>query len=73
MFDLNMIKSFYDRMPDRISVAKNIIQRPLTLTEKILFSHLAKNDKILDYERGESYVSFNPDRVAMQDATAQMA
>ena len=73
MFDLNMIKAFYDRMPDRISAAKNIIQRPLTLTEKILFSHLAKNDKILDYERGESYVSFNPDRVAMQDATAQMA
>ena len=73
MFDLNMIKAFYDRMPDRISAAKNIIQRPLTLTEKILFSHLAEDDKILDYERGESYVSFSPDRVAMQDATAQMA
>ena len=73
MFDLNMIKAFYDRMPNRISAAKNIIQRPLTLTEKILFSHLAEDDKILDYERGESYVSFSPDRVAMQDATAQMA
>ena len=73
MFDLNMIKAFYDRMPDRISAAKNIIQRPLTLTEKILFSHLTEDDKILDYERGESYVSFSPDRVAMQDATAQMA
>ena len=73
MFDLKMIKAFYDRMPDRMSAAKNIIQRPLTLTEKILFTHLAKDYKILDYERGESYVSFSPDRVAMQDATAQMA
>ena len=68
-----MIKAFYDRMPYRISAAKNIIQRPLTLTEKILFSHLAEDDKNLDYKRGESYVSFSPDRVAMQDATAQMA
>ena len=68
-----MINAFYDRMPDRISAAKNIIQRPLTLTEKILFSHLAEDDKIFDYKRGESYVSFSPDRVAMQDATAQMA
>jgi len=68
-----MIKAFYDRMPDRISAAKNIIQRPLTLTEKILFSHLDEDSKILDYERAESYVSFSPDRVAMQDATAQMA
>ena len=73
MFDLKMIKAFYDRMPDRISAAKNIIQRPLTLTEKILFSHLDEDSKILDYERAESYVSFSPDRVAMQDATAQMA
>ena len=73
MFDINMIKAFYDRMPDKISAAKNIIQRPLTLTEKILYSHLAKGDTTVDYERGESYVSFCPDRVAMQDATAQMA
>ena len=73
MFDINMIKAFYDRMPDKISAAKNIIQRPLTLTEKILFSHLAEGDTTVDYERGESYVSFCPDRVAMQDATAQMA
>ena len=68
-----MIKAFYDRMPDKISAAKNIIQHPLTLTEKILFSHLAEGDTTVDYERGESYVSFCPDRVAMQDATAQMA
>ena len=73
MFDINMIKAFYDRMPDKISAAKNIIQHPLTLTEKILFSHLAEGDTTVDYERGESYVSFCPDRVAMQDATAQMA
>ena len=73
MFDINMIKAFYDRMPDKISAAKNIIQRPLTLTEKILYSHLAEGDTTVDYERGESYVSFCPDRVAMQDATAQMA
>ena len=73
MFDINMIKAFYDRMPDKISAAKNIIQHPLTLTEKILFSHLAEGDTTVDYDRGESYVSFCPDRVAMQDATAQMA
>jgi aconitate hydratase len=73
VFDLSMIKAFYDRMPKRISVAQNVIQRPLTLTEKILYSHLSEGNTSVDYKRGESYVSFNPDRVAMQDATAQMA
>lgn len=73
MFDLDMIKAFYERMPNRISVAKKILQRPLTLTEKILYSHLSEGDATIDYNRGESYVSFYPDRVAMQDATAQMA
>ena len=73
MFDLDMIKAFYERMPNRISVAKKTLQRPLTLTEKILYSHLSEGDATIDYNRGESYVSFYPDRVAMQDATAQMA
>jgi len=68
-----MIKAFYERMPNRISVAKKILKRPLTLTEKILYSHLSEGDATIDYNRGESYVSFYPDRVAMQDATAQMA
>jgi len=73
VFDLDMIKAFYERMPNRISVAKKTLQRPLTLTEKILYSHLSEGDATIDYNRGESYVSFYPDRVAMQDATAQMA
>ncbi len=73
VFDLNMIKAAYDRFPSRIAAARKVLNKPLTLTEKILYAHLDQGDATLDYERGKSYVDFAPDRVAMQDATAQMA
>ena len=73
MFDLKMIKKCYDRMPDNVSKAKKKLRKPLSLTEKILFNHLCLNNDLDIFERGSSYVDFDPDRVAMQDATAQMA
>jgi aconitate hydratase len=73
VFDLDMIKEVYSKMNERIIAARNILNRPLTLTEKILYSHLPKEMKPLAFRRGADYVDFNPDRVAMQDATAQMA
>ncbi len=72
-FDLEMIKSVYSGMAGRINTARKVVGRPLTLTEKILYSHLTEGEVKQAYERGRSYVEFNPDRVAMQDATAQMA
>jgi aconitate hydratase len=72
-FDIEMIKGVYARMAERIEAAKKIVGKPLTLTEKILYSHLDEGNATQVYERGESYVDFRPDRVAMQDATAQMA
>ena len=73
MFDLKMIKKCYDGMPDSVSKAKKKLNKPLSLTEKILFNHLSINNDLDIFERGSSYVDFDPDRVAMQDATAQMA
>ncbi|MEZ5195812.1 MAG: aconitase family protein, partial [Bacteroidales bacterium] len=73
VFDLNMIKGVYARMAERIEAARKVVGKPLTLTEKILYSHLDDGIASQAYERGVSYVDFNPDRVAMQDATAQMA
>ena len=73
MFDLNMIKALYNRLPGRIAAARSIVGRPLTLAEKVLYSHLSQGDATEAHVRGESYVDFDPDRVAMQDATAQMA
>ena len=73
MFDLKMIKKCYDRMPDNVFKAKKKLSKPLSLTEKILFNHLSLNNDLDIFERGRSYVEFDPDRVAMQDATAQMA
>ena len=73
MFDLDMIQSVYSRMDEHVSNARKILKRPLTLSEKILYSHLSDGDVSTVYGRGESYVDFFPDRVAMQDATAQMA
>jgi len=73
MFDLEMIKATYAKMADRIASARKVTNKPLTLTEKILYSHLTEGDAKVAYERGKSYVDFAPDRVAMQDATAQMA
>ncbi len=72
-FDIEMIKALYANMPSRISNARKLLNRPLTLTEKILYSHLHIDQKLENFQRGKSYVDFAPDRVAMQDATAQMA
>lgn len=73
IFDIKMIQNLYESLPQRILQAKEELKRPFTLTEKILYAHLSKNEPIKDYKRGEDYVNFAPDRVAMQDATAQMA
>ena len=73
IFDKEMIEQVYAALPEKIEEIKNKLQRPLTLTEKILYAHLDKDEAIKSYERGTDYVNFNPDRVAMQDATAQMA
>ncbi|MBL7890153.1 MAG: aconitate hydratase [Bacteroidia bacterium] len=72
-FDIEMIKKVYANMPARIEAARKSLGRPLTLAEKILYSHLDASFEAKNYERGKAYVDFNPDRVAMQDATAQMA
>jgi len=68
-----MIKAVYDRFPERIAAARKIVNKPLTLSEKILYTHLTEGNANSAYERGSAYVDFAPDRVAMQDATAQMA
>ncbi|MBC7381972.1 MAG: aconitate hydratase [Bacteroidia bacterium] len=73
VFDLDMIKAVYARTEERIAAARMVVNRPLTLSEKILYSHLTEGNAVRAYERGNSYVDFGPDRVAMQDATAQMA
>ena len=73
VFDLEMIKAVYARMGERIEAARKVVNKPLTLSEKILYSHLTEGNANKAYERGNSYVDFGPDRVAMQDATAQMA
>ncbi|MET7258369.1 aconitate hydratase [Dyadobacter jiangsuensis] len=72
-FDLDMIKGVYARMEERVNAARKVVGRPLTLSEKILYSHLWEGTATQSHERGKSYVDFAPDRVAMQDATAQMA
>lgn len=72
-FDIEMIKAVYAQYPSRIAAARKAVGRPLTLTEKILYAHLSEGEAKAAYERGNSYVDFRPDRVAMQDATAQMA
>jgi len=73
IFDLKMIREFYQKFPARVDAAKAKIGRPLTLSEKILFAHLHHDSPLKDYKRGGDYVFFSVDRVAMQDATAQMA
>ena len=73
VFDIDMIRKVYSELPGKINNAKEKLGRPLTLTEKILFSHLSPGVPVNDYKRAEDYVDFAPDRVAMQDATAQMA
>jgi len=72
-FDIEMIRKVYAEMPAKVDAAKQALGRPLTFAEKILFAHLHSDMKLANFERGKSYVDFAPDRVAMQDATAQMA
>ena len=72
-FDIDMIKAHYQSFRQRVDKAKSHLKRPLTLTEKILYAHLHEESPLQDYRRGKDYVFFAPDRVAMQDATAQMA
>jgi len=73
VFDLDMIKAVYQQLPGRIARARKVVNRPLTLSEKILYAHLHEEQTVANFTRGKSYVNFAPDRVAMQDATAQMA
>lgn len=70
--DLSMISTVYNNLPGKVAAARAVVGRPLTLAEKILYSHMADMPATA-YTRGGAYVDFNPDRVAMQDATAQMA
>jgi aconitate hydratase len=72
VFDLDLIKKLYGGMPSKVDAARSLVGKPLTLAEKILYSHLFEKPTRA-YERGKDYVDFAPDRVAMQDATAQMA
>ena len=72
-FDINIIKEVYRKYPELVKNARKINKKPLTLSEKILYSHISKPDSLKLYKRGKDYVDFQPDRVAMQDATAQMA
>src|SRR4051812_36111994 len=72
-FDVDMIKKLYDAMPAKVAAARKKLGRPLTLAEKILFAHLHDDQPLENFERAKHYVNFAPDRVAMQDATAQMA
>ncbi|BBM89772.1 aconitate hydratase [Spirochaetota bacterium] len=73
MFDKNMIEKVYAQYPKKLSKARAVLGRKLTLTEKILYTHLHKEEAVRDFNRGVDYVEFSPDRVALQDATAQMA
>jgi aconitate hydratase len=72
-FDIDMIREVYNRYPERVAAAREAVGKPLTLAEKILYTHLWEGNAGEAFGRGASYVDFAPDRVAMQDATAQMA
>ena len=71
-FDLDIIKRFYNKLPNKVETARELLGRPMTLSEKILYAHLSDNPKV-ECKRAVDYANFYPDRVAMQDATAQMA
>ena len=73
VYDIDMLRSFYSNFPKRVDAAREQVGRPLTLAEKRLYAHLYEESDICPFRRGEDYVNFRPDRVAMQDATAQMA
>src|SRR5919206_367148 len=72
LFDLDLINKVYKEFPAKVAAARQLLNRPLTLTEKILYAH-TYHAATQPFERGKDYVDFAPDRVAMQDATAQMA
>ena len=72
-FDIDMIKKVYDQMAERVDAAREVVGKPLTLSEKILYSHLWDGNPTKAFTRGKDYVNFAPDRIALQDATAQMA
>ncbi|MCX8080154.1 MAG: aconitate hydratase [Bacteroidia bacterium] len=72
-FDIEMIRRVYANLPAKVDETKKVLKRPLTLAEKILYAHLHQEQDMKDFVRGKDYVLFAPDRVAMQDATAQMA
>jgi aconitate hydratase len=72
-FDIDIIKAHYDALPQKLDAARKMLGRPITLAEKILYSHLHQESPLQEYGRAKDYVFFAPDRVAMQDATAQMA
>jgi len=72
-FDIDMIKAHYESLPDKVTAARKMLGRPMTLAEKTLYAHLHMDSPLAEYGRGKDYVFFAPDRVAMQDATAQMA
>ena len=73
VFDIEMIKEVYASYPERIAAARAAVGKPLTLAEKILYAHLWEGNASIAHQRGKSYVDFAPDRIACQDATAQMA
>ena len=72
-FDIDMIKRVYSNIKERVDAAREITGKPLTLAEKILYSHLWDGTSNKAFTRGKDYVDFAPDRIALQDATAQMA
>src|SRR4030042_3437492 len=71
-FDLNLTGSVYETLAERVDAARKLLNHPLSLTEKILYAHLEEGLPVSVYKRGKDYTNFMPDRVAMQDATAQM-
>lgn len=73
VFDIDMIKRFYEAYSKKVEATRKVVNHPLTLTEKILYTHLSSGNANASFGRGKDYVDFAPDRVAMQDATAQMA
>lgn len=73
LFNFDMIQKVYARMPSRIEAARKQFGHPLTLAEKIIYTHLIDGAENKLYKRGTDFAEFHPDRVAMQDATAQMA
>ena len=73
ILDIEMLKEFYSKYSTKVADARRVVNHPLTYAEKVLFAHLFNSNELGVFKRGVDYVDFRPDRVAMQDATAQMA